>query len=245
MQFSESDAPTLDRFVQSELDSSLLQSWMWGEFQSSLGRTIARLGIKQAGELVASALLVKHELPLGQCYAYCPRGPVVRGQRRGRPDPRSLKQIHEELIKAARQWDAMFIRIDPPLSPGSQTHYQPLGYRLAVNQIQPRVTALLNLAQPREQLLAGMKQKTRYNIRLALKKNVSVRQSISPKDLEIFLELNRETTTRDQFVAHEETYYRTQVEVLGRAGLLKLFIAEYQSQALAVIVVTFFGRTAT
>jgi len=245
MRLTEADSATLDRFVQSELESSLLQSWMWGEFQTAVGRTTARIGIERNGQLAASALLIKHELPLGQSYAYCPRGPVVLGQHDGRPDPALLKEITTEIIETARGWGSMFVRIDPPLPPGSQDHYLPLGYKEAANQIQPRVTALLDLKQPREQILAGMKQKTRYNIRLALKKNVHVRQSISPQDVDTFLRLNRETTQRDRFVAHEDSYYKVQTEVLGRAGLLKLCIAEYDGQPLSIIVVAFHGSTAT
>ncbi|MFO0704758.1 MAG: peptidoglycan bridge formation glycyltransferase FemA/FemB family protein [Candidatus Andersenbacteria bacterium] len=245
MRLTEADAATLDRFIQSELDSSLLQSWMWGEFQAALGRTIARIGVEQNGRLVATALLIKYDLPLGQSYAYCPRGPVVVGQHDGRPDPVALEQITEQLTAQAREWGAMFVRIDPPLPPGAQEQYQSLGFAAAANQIQPRVTALLDLKQPREQLLANMKQKTRYNIRLALKKNVHVRQSFSPHDVEAFLQLNRATTQRDGFVAHPDSYYKTQTEILGRAGLLKLFIAEHNEQPLSIIVVAFHGKTAT
>ena len=90
-----------------------------------------------------------------------------------------------------------------------------------------------------------MKQKTRYNIRLALKKGVHVRQSFSPQDVDAFLQLNRATTERDGFVAHEDDYYKTQTEILGRSGLLKLFVAEYSGEPLAVIVVAFHGKTAT
>jgi peptidoglycan pentaglycine glycine transferase (the first glycine) len=245
MRLTEADAATVDRFIQTELDSSLLQSWMWGEFQAALGRTISRIGVEQNGQLVATALLIKYDLPLGQSYAYCPRGPVVVGQREGRPDPVALEQITEQLRAQAREWGSMFVRIDPPLAPGVQEHYQAVHFAEAVNQIQPRVTALVDLKQPREQLLANMKQKTRYNIRLSLKKNIHVRQSFSPQDVETFLKLNQATTQRDGFVAHPDSYYKTQTEVLGRAGLLKLFIAEYDGKPLSIIVVAFHGKTAT
>ena len=245
MVLTESDSAALDRFVQSELDSSLLQSWSWGAFQESLGRTTAHIGVEKNGLLVGSALLIKHDLPLGQSYAYCPRGPVLRGQHLGRPDPAALKECLSEIKQQARAWGAMFVRIDPPLPPGGQDHFLEFSYREAANQIQPRVTALLDLKQPREQILANMKPKTRYNIRLSLKKNVTVRQSIDRADVERFLALNRLTTQRDGFVAHEDQYYQTQVQELGRAGLLKMFIAEYEAQPLAVIVVAFHGRAAT
>jgi peptidoglycan pentaglycine glycine transferase (the first glycine) len=245
MRLIENDAALIDRFVQEELDASLLQSWMWGEFQKAVGRTTARLGIKRDGRLVASALMVQHELPLGLSYAYVPRGPVILGQKKGTPDTKALAEISQEIQQVARDWKSVFVRIDPPLVPGQEKWFASEKYREAANQIQPRITARLNLTQGRDKILAGMKSKARYNIRLAAKKGVEVRISIQPSDIEHFLVLNRVTTERDGFIAHDDDYYRTQFEMLGRAGLLKLFVAEFNNKPIAIIAVAFHGQTAT
>jgi peptidoglycan pentaglycine glycine transferase (the first glycine) len=245
MRLIENDAALIDRFVQEELDSSLLQSWMWGEFQKAAGRTTVRLGVKREGRLVASALMVQHELPFGWSYAYVPRGPVILGQKKGTPDKKALQEISKEIEQTARLWKSVFVRIDPPLSPGQEKWFADEHYQTAANQIQPRVTARLDLTQGRDKILAGMKSKARYNIRLAAKKDVGVRISIQPSDIEHFLELNRVTTERDRFIAHDDDYYRTQFEMLGRAGLLKLFVAEFNNKPIAIIAVAFHGQTAT
>ena len=67
---------SLNNFIVQHGNSNFLQSWEWGEFQKSLGRKIWRLGAEHDRKLVASALIVKNDLPLGKSYLYCPRGPV-------------------------------------------------------------------------------------------------------------------------------------------------------------------------
>ena len=260
-QLSESDATVLDRFVQQEMDSSLLQSWMWGEFQRAVGRKIWRLVVRgdaRAAEgrgLRATALVIKHELPLGWSYLYCPRGPVVAGQSTGDLDRPALSEIVQQLKLLAQQEKAVFVRVDPPLATSTPEKastesklgaaFLELGFKSAANQIQPRVTARLDLLLGRDKLLANMKSKARYNIRLAAKKEVTVRESLMTADVETFLRLSRETTARDEFIAHEDAYYRTQFDLLGKMGMLKLFVAEYKDKPLAVIAVAFHGRTAT
>jgi peptidoglycan pentaglycine glycine transferase (the first glycine) len=245
MRLGEPDAADIERLVQQEVQPSLLQSWMWGEFQHSLGRTTARVGVRdQSGQLIACALLVRHELPFGLSYTYVPRGPIVAGQISGKPDSKALKELLSEISVVAQSWKSAFVRLDPPLAESAAEWFTKFGYREAASQTQPRVTARLDLGSGRDKILAGMKSKARYNIRLATKKGVVVRESIQPSDAELFIKLNRETTERDEFVAHEDDYYRVQFEMLGRAGLLKLFVAEYEQQPLAVIAVGFHGNTA-
>ncbi len=242
---NDNQAEAWDEFVDQELDSSLLQSWMWGEFQKTIGRPIARLSVKQDGRFSATALLVLIKLPLGFKYVYCPRGPVVKSQSHGQPQLESLKEILGKIRAQAKEWEAVFIRIDPPLDKSLESNYLRLGYRQAANEIQPRVTARLDLDKSRDEILASMKSKTRYNIRLSSRKEISVRQSIDPDDIESFLKLNRETTARDKFFGHPDNYYRQQFNILGKAGLLKLFVASFKAEPLAIIAVAWQGRTAT
>lgn len=245
MRLSAADAADLDRLATQESDVSLLQSWHWGEFQRAAGRTVERFGVRRGSELIAAATVVRHTLPLGLSYAYLPRGPIVAGQRAGKPAAEALKQLIQEITADARSWGAVFIRIDPAVPTAQAPAYAAAGFKPAVSQIQPRVSARLDLTQGRDKILAAMKQKTRYNVRLAAKKNVAVQESIRPEDIEAFIALNRETTARDKFVSHEDDYYRTQLAALGPAGLLKLFVATYEGKTLAVIVVGLHGTTAT
>ena len=90
-----------------------------------------------------------------------------------------------------------------------------------------------------------MKPKTRYNIRLAERKGIRVVISKNPDDIRIFNQLNRETTARDKFIPYPDSYYKKQLESLGRAGEIELIIAYFENIPVAAILVSFFGPRAT
>jgi lipid II:glycine glycyltransferase (peptidoglycan interpeptide bridge formation enzyme) len=130
-------------------------------------------------------------------------------------------------------------------------------FRRAAADVQPPDTVLLDLARPEEELLAGMKPKWRYNIRLAEKKGVVVSEArASRKDwrpaLSRFYELYRETSERDRIALHPESYYMKLFEIAegyaSEAGRnspdLRLWTASHEGEALAAIVTIFWGRQA-
>ncbi len=114
-------------------------------------------------------------------------------------------------------------------------------------QIQPQKTLVLDIAKPEEILLNQMHQKTRYNIRLAQRKGVTVQPTTNNQQstIEIFLNLLEKTAGRDKFRLHPKKYYQKMLEVLGKKGMMKLFLAKYQNQIIAANLVCFFGQVAT
>ncbi|NIV29997.1 MAG: peptidoglycan bridge formation glycyltransferase FemA/FemB family protein, partial [Anaerolineae bacterium] len=80
-------------------------------------------------------------------------------------------------------------------------HLQALGFRPSTQAIQPRRTILVDLTADQEELLRRMKQKTRYNVRLAARKGVTVRAG-SETDLASFYDLMETTAQRDGFGIH-------------------------------------------
>jgi lipid II:glycine glycyltransferase (peptidoglycan interpeptide bridge formation enzyme) len=82
------------------------------------------------------------------------------------------------------------------------------GWEYSSDQIQFKNTVLVDLSFSEEQLLARMKQKTRYNIRLAEKKGVALRIG-TQEDLPILYKMYAETSIRDGFVIRDEGYYKT------------------------------------
>jgi len=99
-------------------------------------------------------------------------------------------------------------------------------------------------------ILAGMKQKTRYNIKLSQKRGVSVKaisnlkSQISNLYFEEFLRLVKITSKRDKITAHPENYYCKMFETIP-PEILKLYVAEYEGKIIAANLVSFFGKTAT
>ncbi|MCX7787478.1 MAG: peptidoglycan bridge formation glycyltransferase FemA/FemB family protein [Spirochaetes bacterium] len=113
----------------------------------------------------------------------------------------------------------------------------------ALLDIQPPDTVILDLTQTEEDLLKGMKPKTRYNVRLAMKKGVVVRQG-TEEDLEAWYTLYQETAVRDRIAIHPYSYYRTLFELshtfTGESPILSLFLAHYEGVLIGGIIVALF-----
>jgi peptidoglycan pentaglycine glycine transferase (the first glycine) len=85
-----------------------------------------------------------------------------------------------------------------------------------------------------------MKQKCRYNIRLAEKKGVMVRPW---NDIAGFHHMMSVTGARDEFGVHSLEYYRRAHHLLHQAGLAELLVAEYAGRPLAALMVCARGKS--
>lgn len=171
-------------------------------------------------------LWLERPLKWGLRYWYAPRAPRA-------PDLTRLD--------AAFKQRAMFVRLEPT---GDQLA-EP--WRTAPS-IQPRQTLLTDLTPSADDLLAGFKPKTRYNIKLAERKGVTVVRYPHPESLsrvEEWLALTRETNLRDQISSHPPGYYATLLDELGKEGMASLFIAYLDQQPLSALILVRHQQTAT
>ena len=240
----------------------ILQSWAWGEFKSRHGWRAARFLFKEGGEIVAAASILRRELPrLPVSILYVPKGPALDWKRVG-----LAERTVQELARLARRERALFLKVDPDVyypddAPGFSPRpaqammigqmLESQGWRYSAEQIQFRNTLLLDLERSEEELLAAMKQKTRYNVRLAARRGVSVRSigagdSLAERDaaLDLFYKLYTETGRRDGFVVRPPDYYRDAWGTFVEGGFAQLFLAEYEGEALAGLMLFSFGSTA-
>jgi lipid II:glycine glycyltransferase (peptidoglycan interpeptide bridge formation enzyme) len=106
--------------------------------------------------------------------------------------------------------------------------------RPETDTIQPPRTIHIDLRESEEEILARMKQKTRYNIRLSARKGVTVRQA-EPADLPNFVNLMQTTGERNEFEVHEPIYYKAAFELFAPDHCAML-LAEYEGQPLAGVM---------
>jgi lipid II:glycine glycyltransferase (peptidoglycan interpeptide bridge formation enzyme) len=118
------------------------------------------------------------------------------------------------------------------------------GWRESSEQIQFRNTLILDIRNTEETLLAGMKQKTRYNIRLASRRGVSVRSG-TVEDFDLLYQMYAETSVRDGFVIRKPEYYRDAWGAFIDAGLAQPFIATVEEQPVAALIAFRFGEVAS
>jgi lipid II:glycine glycyltransferase (peptidoglycan interpeptide bridge formation enzyme) len=187
-------------------------------------------------------------LPLGYSWAYIPKGPVGgRASAASQADWDALWPEVEALCQARK---AVFLKVEPDLweplaQPEGEQPVMPWAtppyFRGSPQEIQPVRTLLLDLSGEEEQILARMKQKTRYNIRLAQKKGVVVAPSA---DLETFQRLMAATGQRDAFGVHSLAYYRRAYELFHPQGECELLAVEYKGEPLAALMVFAHGSRA-
>jgi peptidoglycan pentaglycine glycine transferase (the first glycine) len=195
---------------------------IWCEHQSSIQFHINQW--PPDDPIRAAALVLQRSLPVAGLAArmrilYAPKGPLLNWD-----DIALRAQVIADLQAFARKKGAIFLKIDPDVhldlgSPGStegnvfssgQGLQQLLlsnGWRFSLEQIQYRNTMLIDLTASETELLERMKQKTRYNIRLASRKGVTIRQG-TPADYPLLYRMYAETSLRDGFTIREEAYYR-------------------------------------
>jgi lipid II:glycine glycyltransferase (peptidoglycan interpeptide bridge formation enzyme) len=234
--------------------SHILQSWEWGQFKSRWGWTPRYVLFEDGGRPRAAALILRRMLPrLGLRILYVPKGPALDDN-----DGPLVDTVLAELEAVARRERAIFIKIDPDIETPSPSLPQTWGraqgggvislltqrgWRFSAEQIQFRNTMLLNLAPSEEELLAAMKPKTRYNIRLASKKGVSVRAG-NTGDIETLYAMYAKTAKRDGFIIRPLDYYRDAWTTFIEAGLAQPLIAEVNGEPVAGLLLFRFGERA-
>ncbi len=233
----------------------VLQSWGWGEFKSHWGWSVQRLLWTDGDAPVAAAQLLRHPIPHTPWnFLYVSKGPAL--------DYGNLDLVEQVLVDlesyARRSW-ALFVKIDPdvPRQLGEVRPDQPLeptglavanllnqrGWRLSSEQIQFRNTVLIDLTPSPDDLLAAMKSKWRYNIRLAERQGVTIRPG-GQADLAAFYQMYAETATRDGFLIRPETYYREVWTRFLDSGQAELLLALVEQEIVAGLMLFFCQQTA-
>jgi lipid II:glycine glycyltransferase (peptidoglycan interpeptide bridge formation enzyme) len=210
-------------------EAHLLQQGEWGALKADFGWEPVRLVSAAAG-----AQILFRSLPLGYSLGYIPKGPVGK----------DWTQLWPEVDAVCRKRRAVFLKVEPDAWEEEATQDKILreaGFRPSAHSLQPRRTSILDIRGEEDEILARMKQKTRYNIRLAGRKKVVVKSS---GDMEVFSALMDVTGERDAFGVHNLDYYRRVYELFHPLGMCELLIATYQEQPLAGIMVFARGERA-
>jgi peptidoglycan pentaglycine glycine transferase (the first glycine) len=225
-------------------DGGFLQSAYWQKFQEAVGRKTSQLEEKDDGDnFISYANIILHSLPVAGDYFYIPRGPVIEQNHSAKP-----KSFFIDLFVLAKEKNIGWVRVEPESEDILKLIQEnlPNGIKMKKSSVnmQPKEILVMDIAGSEEDILAQMKSKTRYNIRLAEKKGVKIYVSREEKYIHEFCRLVKVTAERDKIKSHPETYYRKMFEIIPD-DILKLYIAEFKGKAIATNLVLFFGKTAT
>jgi peptidoglycan pentaglycine glycine transferase (the first glycine) len=224
----------------------VLQSYEWGEVKRHTGWQPIRLLVMDEGKPTAGISILKRRLPIpifNKCIFYAPRGPVA-----DYTDKHTLQFLFSKVKSIAKKHGAILLKIDPDInSPNEEVvkSLRSLGFNLLdsgkdFDGIQPKFVFRLDIKNSLEDIMADFHHKTRYNIRLAGRRGVTVKVG-EREDLKAFYEILEETCIRDQFLVRGFDYFETLWDELVEKGLARLFMAEYEGRYIAGTLAFLFG----
>jgi lipid II:glycine glycyltransferase (peptidoglycan interpeptide bridge formation enzyme) len=198
-------------------NAHILQSSAWGQLKADFGWRVTHVILPNCG----TQLLIKQALP-GISFAYIPKGPVgVDSQ-----------DLWAEIDSICRRTKCIFLKVEPDTwMEDDNKHSFPFGqlpnnFIPSGHSIQPLRTLIVDITGDEAQILGRMKQKTRYNINLAIKKNVVVK---SHTELSPFYHLMEITGQRDQFGIHSLAYYQRAFDLFHAHDQCQLLVAVHRS----------------
>ncbi len=235
-----------DTFIANASTGHLLQSWGWGELKALSGWAPLRLALWHDDAIIAAATVLRRTAPHFPLHAghlaYIPKGPVLNWS-----DPSLCTLFFSQLTAYLRKQGAISLRIEPGediltaeliLKRLQDMHMH------SVTPVQPVRTIMLDLAPSEETLLAQMKEKWRYNVRLAARRGVTIRIAETPADVHSWYDLLATTGERDHFGIHSSNYYLDAWHIFAPRNEARLLLAEHDGQLLAGIFVSIFARQA-
>lgn len=237
---------------------TILQTWEWGQVKKEFGwKPSYYLWKDEKGKAVSAALFLMREVVVPFINwrfrtIYIPQGPLLDWANAGL---RNL--ILEDIREIAGSENAVFLKIDPEIITARNEQIdsndaqfkrakdvletlQDMGYTFSKQQIQFKNTAWLMLDQPEETLLAAMKQKARYNIRLADRKGVVIRKG-TIEDIDLLYQMYLDTSVRDGFIIRPKEYYQLVWRKFMQVKLAVPLIAEVDGQPVAGLMLFFFA----
>lgn len=249
-------------------NAHVLQSWQWGQAKAPLGwrpfpyvwRSAGGSGsVSDSVNIRAAALIMQRKVslpavPFHLSMLYIPRGPLLDWS-----DSRLVQGVLDDIQGFARQQRTVFLKIDPDVCvatgiPGSQDDtpsaagqslvagLEKRGWHFSDDQVQFRNTVMIDLTAPEAEMLTRMRQKTRYNVRLAERKGVAIRTG-GLDDLPLLYKMYAETSVRDGFVIRDSSYYLNIWESFLKDQMAEVLVADSEGEAVAgVIIFRFYQR---
>jgi lipid II:glycine glycyltransferase (peptidoglycan interpeptide bridge formation enzyme) len=230
-------------FVAASECCNITQSYEWGELGKWRGDVdILRAGVvDDEGKLCAAMLILVDRIPvLKQLYFYSPRGPVIDD-----PNAPAMTVLLNFVRMEAQRRGAFMLKVEPSVPDGDDRWTVALrkqGFRTTPYFSHPRHEWVLDLRPEEKEIQRGMKEKWRYNIRLAGRRGVTVRPSEGQDDFDAFYRLYQTTGERDRFAIHSKEFYQEVLELFGRENHARLFIAEHEGKAIAANITLWLGR---
>ncbi len=199
-----------------------LQSREWMQFQIELGRTV----FSDHGDVWSWIATARQTLQFR--YLASAYGPTAT--------PLSLADALDSIVVAAKKQKVDFVRIEP--LGVTKEELRVSGYKLvALEEIEPEITSLIDLSLSEEELRHNLSSGHRNAINGAERRGIVIREGKLSSDIDEFNRLMRQTAQKAGIRVHDASYFKTMMRVLSPAGRAKLYLAEAEGKAIAATII--------
>ena len=246
MRFVDSDESMEEykKFLEGHERCNFQQSPEWAKVKSNWKNEII-LAEDENKNIIGSLSILIRKIPIFGNIMYSSRGPVCDIH-----DENVLEQLTEGAKQLAKKYKAIVLKIEPDIKSDDKEFREiitKIGYKIkddAKNfreEIQPRYVFRLNVKDKTEdEIFAGFHQKTRYNIRLATKKGVVVKEG-TREDLKEFHKIMVETGARDGFIIRPLSYFEKMYDNLA-PDHMKLLMAYHEDKPISGVIPIMYGN---
>jgi lipid II:glycine glycyltransferase (peptidoglycan interpeptide bridge formation enzyme) len=235
-----------DQMIINSPDSGFLQSSFWGEFREKVGWETTKIGLFSKSQLTGGAHVHRFQFKDGTNFLLIAEGPALAAAEG--PVVTGVADFEEGgtmLINAAKDLadeKTSHLRVESRRQKKSTVFAE---FRESSSSMEPRNTLVIDLVKPKSAILAAMKPKARYNIKVAEKHGVTVDEATNEAGLKIFLAIYDETLKRNQFAGKGDFYFQALLPMIQKPRTGKIFIASFDGKPCAAALVIFFGGRAT
>ena len=231
-------------FLENNERCNFQQSLEWAEVKKPNWKPEVILAEDEEGNIIGSLCVWVRKMPIFGNMLYSPRGPVCDIH-----DIEVMKQLTDGVKELGKKYKAFVLRNEPDVLSSDETYREivtTLGYKIKddakdfKDEIQPRYVFRLDIKdKTEEEVMAGFKQKWRYNIRLAGRKGVTIKEG-TREDLKDFHKIMVETGKRDGFIIRPLEYFEKMYDCLG--DHMKVLMAYYEGKPISGVIPIFYGN---
>lgn len=232
-------------FLEKSERCNFQQSTEWAEVKKPNWKPEIILAEDENGNIIGSLCVLIRKIPIFGNIMYSSRGPVCDIHNK-----EVLKQLTDGAKELAKKYKVFVLRIEPDIVSEDQEFrkaVKELGYKIKddakdfKDEIQPRYVFRLDIkGKTEDEVFANFKQKWRYNIRLATKKGVKIKEG-SREDLKDFHRIMVETGARDGFIVRSLAYFEKMYDCLA-PNHMKLLMAYYEDKPISGVIPIFYGN---
>lgn len=232
-------------FNQKHHKGHFLQSPEWAKLKSEWKNEVVLAEDKDGNIKGAMSILIRKLPYINSSIMYSPRGPVCDIH-----DKETFQELVDGAKELAKKYNAFIFRVDPDIPDNDEEFKkiaQEVGFKLKEDVkdfnevIQPRYVFRLNVKdKTEEELLKSFHEKTRYNIRLAGRKGVTIRDG-NREDLKDFYRIMQETGNRDNFLIRPLEYFEKMYDCMGK-DYLRVIMADYNGKPISGAIAIYYGN---